>query len=132
MIHKAVLDDNVPWMRTLLEAKADPNDTVEYDEPPLFSCKSAAAVDALLAAGAELEYQVLWRALHLARAALGRALQLSCSSLWRALQLSCSSAYHLMMRCNATSRWATNMMRQCLEQRSTMRSGTGTRPWRPD
>ena len=58
MIHAAVSDDDVPLMRRLLEAKADPNDTVEYDKPPLFACKSAAAVDALLAAGATIDFQV--------------------------------------------------------------------------
>ena len=58
MLHAAVKTDNVPMIRQLLADKGDPNSLGDQGIPPIFLCESVGATDALLRAGAKIEYEL--------------------------------------------------------------------------
>ena len=57
-LHAAVKTDNVPLIFDLLAAGVDPNSLGDQGIPPIFLCESVGATDALLRAGANIEYEL--------------------------------------------------------------------------
>ena len=58
MLHAAVKADDVLLIRQLLAARGYPNSLGDEGIPPIFLCESTDATDALLSAGANIEYQL--------------------------------------------------------------------------
>ena len=57
-MHAAVRNNNVPLIRQLLAARGDPNSFGDQGIPPIFLCESVGATDALLGAGAKIDYEL--------------------------------------------------------------------------
>ena len=57
-LHAAVKADDLPLIFNLLAAGVDPNSLGDQGIPPIFLCVSADATDALLRAGANIQYQL--------------------------------------------------------------------------